>query len=125
MKERILNPIGLKIGDWVHDASGNPHIPNGAHLTARDWAKFGQWMLQGGEWNGKQIVRKDLLEELVKPSKANPGHGLAIWLNQPGGVGSGGDPRQTSKSDDKAGWIYRDGCPDLVGALGRARAACM
>jgi CubicO group peptidase (beta-lactamase class C family) len=116
LKERILNPIGVKIGDWAHDASGNPHIPNGAHFTAHDWAKFGQWMLQGGEWNGKQIVRKDLLEEGRKPSAANPGHGLALWLNQPGGVGV--TPRQKSKADDKGGFIYRDGCPDLAGALG-------
>ncbi|HUT93045.1 MAG TPA: serine hydrolase [Thermoguttaceae bacterium] len=116
LKERILNPIGVQIADWVHDSSGNPHIPNGAHLTARDWGKFGQWLLQGGQWNGKQIVQKDLLEECFKPCQANPGYGLTFWLNQPGGVGV--TPRQKSKSDDRGGFIYRDGCPDLAGALG-------
>ena len=25
--------------DWVRDPAGNPHMPNGAYLTARDWAK--------------------------------------------------------------------------------------
>jgi CubicO group peptidase (beta-lactamase class C family) len=121
LKQRILDPIGVKVGDWVHDASGNPHIPNGAHLTARNWAKYGQWLLQGGEWNGKQIVRKELLDELVKPSKANPGHGLALWLNQPGGQGGVGVAAQRSQLTDKAGWINRDGCRDLFAALGAGK----
>ena len=121
LKQRILDPIGAKPGNWVHDKSGNPHIPNGASFAARDWAKYGQWLLQGGEWNGKQIVRKERLEELVKPSKANPGHGLFLWLNRPGGVGHGGDPRQQSKPGDKAGWIYRGGCPALFAALGAGK----
>jgi CubicO group peptidase (beta-lactamase class C family) len=121
LKQRILNPIGVNVGDWVHDASGNPHIPNGAHLTARNWAKYGRWLLQGGEWNGKQIVRKDLLDELVKPSKANPGHGLALWLNQPGGQGAVGVAGQKSEPGDTAGWICRGGHSDLFAALGAGK----
>ena len=121
LKQRILDPIGVKVGDWVHDASGNPHIPNGAHLTARNWAKYGQWLLQGGEWNGKQIVAKELLDELVKPSKANPGHGLALWLNQPGGRGAVGVAGQRSDPGDKAGWIYRGDHSNLFAALGAGK----
>jgi CubicO group peptidase (beta-lactamase class C family) len=119
LKQRILDPIGVKTGEWVHDASGNPHIPNGAHLTAREWVKYGQWLLQGGEWEGKQIVRKDLLAELVKPSKTNPGHGLAFWLNRKGGRGS--HPLHAAPPDAEAGWIYHDGCPDLFAALGAGK----
>jgi CubicO group peptidase (beta-lactamase class C family) len=121
LKRRLLEPIGVEAGDWVHDASGNPHIPNGAHLTARDWAKFGQWLLQDGEWNGKQIVRRELLDELIKPSKSNPGHGLALWLNQPGGKGAVGVAGQRSEPGDKAGWIYRGGHRDLFAALGAGK----
>ncbi len=123
LKQRILDPIGVKLGDWVHDASGNPHIPNGAHLTASEWMKYGRWLLQDGEWTGKQIVRKDLLHELIKPSDANPGHGLAFWLNQPGGQGAVGVAAQRSEPGDKAGWIYRDGCPDLFAALGAGKCS--
>jgi CubicO group peptidase (beta-lactamase class C family) len=119
LQSRILDPIGVEVGDWMHDASGNPHIPNGASLTARNWVKYGQWLLQGGEWNGQQIVQ--LLDELVKPSKANPGHGLALWLNQPGGQGTVRLPGQRSAADDKAGWIYREGHRDLFAALGAGK----
>jgi len=121
LKQRILDPIGVRVGDWVHDASGNPHIPNGAHLTANNWVKYGQWLLQGGQWEDKQIVRRDLLEELAKPSKVNPGHGLALWLNQPGGQGAVGFAGQKSELDDKAGWILRGGHRDLFAALGAGK----
>lgn len=121
LKQRILDPIGVKVSDWVHDASGNPHIPNGAHLTARNWSKYGQWLLQGGEWDGKQIIAKELLDELVKPSEANPGHGLALWLNQPGGQGGVGVAAQKSEQGDEAGWIYRGGHAELFAALGAGK----
>jgi CubicO group peptidase (beta-lactamase class C family) len=119
LKQRILDPIGAKPGDWVRDASGNPHIPNGAHFTAREWMKYGQWLLQGGEWNGKQIVGKNLLDELVKPSKTNPGHGLAMWLNRP--EGQGAHRIHSAPAGVKGGWIYHDGYPDLFAALGAGK----
>ena len=66
-------------------------------------------------------MRKELLDELVKPSKANPGHGLALWLNQPGGQGRVGVAAQKSEPGDKAGWIYRGGHSDLFAALGAGK----
>jgi CubicO group peptidase (beta-lactamase class C family) len=119
LKQRILDPIGVEVGPWVHDACGNPHIPNGAYLTARNWARFGQWLLQSGEWSGKQVVRRDLLEELVGPSRANPGHGLALWLNQPGGHGA--SRLQSAPPGAPAGFIYHDGLPELFAALGAGK----
>jgi CubicO group peptidase (beta-lactamase class C family) len=41
MKRRVLDPIGLKPARWVKDEDGNIHLPNGAIMTAREWAKFG------------------------------------------------------------------------------------
>lgn len=121
LKRRIFDPIGIKVDleKWVHDASGNPHIPNGAYFTAREWIKYGQWLLDGGKHDGKQIVSKDLLDELVKPSKVNPGHGLAIWLNKPDG--QGGHSTHKTPSDAKAGFIYHDGHTDLFAAMGAGK----
>jgi hypothetical protein len=61
------------------------------------------------------------MEELTKPSAANPGHGLAIWLNRPGGQGAAGVAQQKSNPGDKAGWIYRDGHRDMFAALGAGK----
>jgi hypothetical protein len=119
LKSRILDPIGAKTGKWVHDASGNPHIPNGAHITARNWARFGQFVVQKGKWKGKQLVSAKPMEACLQPSKTNPGHGLALWLNRPGGVG--GTAFHKAPAGAKAGFIYPNGLTDLVGALGAGK----
>jgi CubicO group peptidase (beta-lactamase class C family) len=81
LKRRILNPIGLEVASWTHQR-GQPNMPSGAFLTSREWLKFGQFIYQGGKWNGKQIVSKRLLEECFVGTKANPNYGLTFWLNR-------------------------------------------
>ena len=121
LKARILDPIGVEIGDWVHDASGNPHIPNGAFLSARNWARYGQWLLQEGAWNGTQIVRPDLMRQLREPSEANPGHGLAIWLNRPMGYDPQDQRAGRPPAPGPGGFIYPDGHPDIFAAMGAGK----
>ncbi len=81
LDRRVLAPIGLEPGRWVRDAAGNPNLPGGAFLKAREWAKFGQLLRDEGRWNGRQVVRADLLRECTRPSPANPAYGLALWRN--------------------------------------------
>jgi CubicO group peptidase (beta-lactamase class C family) len=83
LKRRILTPIGLNVAFW-RMSDGNPLLPQGANLTAREWVKFGLFLKNGGKWNGKQIVAKKLLDELVVGSKANPSYGITFWLNENG-----------------------------------------
>jgi CubicO group peptidase (beta-lactamase class C family) len=52
LTKRILDPLGIHYTEWLRDSAGNPHVPNGAHLTARDWWRFGQFLLHSAE-NGK------------------------------------------------------------------------
>jgi CubicO group peptidase (beta-lactamase class C family) len=82
LKRRILDTIGLKVSRW-NEQAGQPNLPSGAFLTAREWAKFGILLQNGGRWNGRQIVAKKLLEELVIGSNANPNYGITFWLNRP------------------------------------------
>lgn len=119
LEDRILDPLGVSAAKWVHDESGNPHIPNGAWLIARDWAAYGQFLLQEGRWNGRQLVSAERMRALREPSQANPGHGLALWLNTPGGAAHlGNQPHIESVPGAPGGFIYPGGEPDLFGALG-------
>jgi CubicO group peptidase (beta-lactamase class C family) len=81
LKRRIFQPINLNVANWTHQL-GQPNIPSGAFLTAREWAKFGQFLKNGGKWNGRQIVSKKLLQELFVGSNTNPNYGLTFWLNR-------------------------------------------
>ena len=81
---RILDPIGLKPSRWVKDVDGNIHLPNGAIMTAREWAKFGLLIQHQGKWQDRQIVPAKLLQECFVGAGANPYYGLTFWLGSIG-----------------------------------------
>lgn len=81
LKRRLLDPSGLKPSFWRKDADGNPNLPSGALLTAREWAKFGLFVLNKGAWDGKQLVSEKLLAECFHGTQAHPAYGLTFWLN--------------------------------------------
>lgn len=119
LTERIFEPIGLEFEEWCTDDCGNPHLPNGAVLNAENWMKFGQLLLQEGEWEGEQLIPANLMRDLREPSEVNPGHGLFLWLNTPGGASYVGEQINFSSDPDwPGGFIYHFGEPDLFGAMG-------
>lgn len=83
LQRRVLDPIGVKVADWERDSAGNPGMAAGAWMTARDWATFGQFLLQEGEWEGQQIIPAALLRECFVGTKANLAYGLTFWINPP------------------------------------------
>lgn len=100
---RIFEPIGLKVGRIGRDKAGRPNLPGGCMLTAREWAKFGQLVLQNGSWKQadgsmKNLLKPDLLEQCFVPSAANPSYGLTWWLRNSGEEGDtgGATPRGES-----------------------------
>ncbi len=120
LETRLFEPLGITYADWCFDASGNPHLPNGATLTAHDWARWGQFLLdEGATPGGTQLVSANLMRALREPSTPNPGHGMTLWLNTPGGASYVGlAPNDTSDPRWPGGFIYQNGAPDLFGALG-------
>lgn len=99
MHARVLDPIGLKVSWFGRDAKGNPNLPGGCMLVAREWAKFGQLVLQNGSWKQadgtmKSIVDSRTLAECFKPSPANPTYGLTWWLRN-----GQGDPESSLIAD--------------------------
>jgi CubicO group peptidase (beta-lactamase class C family) len=81
VKRRILDPVGIKTGFWRGAAQGQPQLPSGAYLAAREWAKFGEFIRKGGEWDGVQVLPRDAVEGMFRGTDANPAYGLTWWLN--------------------------------------------
>ncbi len=128
LKRRILNPIGMKVQFWRMDSNGNPFLPQGAFLTAREWVKFGLFIKNGGKWNGKQLVPEKLLKECFIGTKANPSYGLTFWLNANGGQNSRGQQqngilnnRRGDVDDISENGIQPEGPKDLVMAAGAGK----
>jgi CubicO group peptidase (beta-lactamase class C family) len=85
LTRRIFAPLNIEPTAWRRGADGMPHMPSGAGLTARDWARFGWFVLQGGEGRVDQAA----LRECFNGSRANPGYGLSFWLLRSGLVAPG------------------------------------
>jgi CubicO group peptidase (beta-lactamase class C family) len=119
LETEIFDKIGLEYAEWVHDPSGNPHIPNGCYITPRNWAKFGQFMLQKGQWQGSQIIESRLMEELFEADGPNLGHGKFCWLNNLNGTGAA--PNQIAPAGSQGGFIYHDGYTEIIGGLGAGK----
>lgn len=84
LQHRVLDPAGARVGQWRTGPDGHPLMPQGAALTARDWAQFGQFILSGGPGLDAQTLAANF-----EGSRANPGYGLGWWLLRPGLVPPG------------------------------------
>ena len=81
LRRRLLEPLGLTVAHWRKDADGQPNLPSGALLTAREWAKFGLFVLNRGQHEGQPLVAEKLLAECFHGTRAHPSYGLTFWLN--------------------------------------------
>lgn len=73
LQERILDPIGMRIGKWRTLADGTRPLPTGAFVSAHEWLKYGRFV---SEHRGE-------FEECFRGSAANPRYGLGWWLGTP------------------------------------------
>jgi len=66
-QEHLFSPIDAEVGDdWIRDRDGHYIGLAGMHVTARDMAKFGLLYLNDGEYEGKQVVSADWVEESLQ-----------------------------------------------------------
>lgn len=80
LRTRVLDPIGMSWSGWRRTADGDAMLDQGAILTAREWAKYGEFVRAGGRVNGKPVVDPAAFASLFKGSAANPAYGVTWWL---------------------------------------------
>lgn len=69
IEDRIMAPLGLeKDGAYITDGDGVAFVLGGLNFTARDYARFGQMILNGGVWRGDRIVSESWLAEATTAS---------------------------------------------------------
>ena len=56
---KLLAPMAISDIEVFLTPTGLPDVGRGLFLTTRDMAKFGQLYLDGGRWNGQQLVSED------------------------------------------------------------------
>ncbi len=83
--EALFGPLGMSSAVLEADASGTLVGSSYLYATARDWARFGQFLLQDGSWNGEQILPEGFAEWMRDPAPASDGnYGRGqLWLHGP------------------------------------------
>lgn len=83
--ELVFRPLGMSSAVLEPDAAGDLVCSSYLWATPRDWARFGLWALQGGEWDGEQLVDDDWMDyaTTVRDIEGEPvGHAAHWWVNE-------------------------------------------
>ena len=125
LRERIMRPIGASESwrwegystSWITlDGVRMQSVPGGGHwgggmvISARDHATFGQFVLQNGAWDGKQILPVDWMQRSLVPTPTLGNYGFLWWLNR----GSAANPKLPANAYSAQGaggnylWISPD-----------------
>ena len=85
MSEKLIAPLGLERDPlYLTDGVGVAFVLGGLNITTRDYARFGQMILQNGMWQGQQIVPAKWITASTMPSaRTEPGeigYGYQWWI---------------------------------------------
>lgn len=82
LRTRLFEPIGMRSMLPEFDASGTLIGGSLIHGTARDWARFGEFLRNRGAVAGAQLVPRQWIDFMVTPSPREAQYGAQIWLNR-------------------------------------------
>ncbi|MBB4063532.1 serine hydrolase domain-containing protein [Gellertiella hungarica] len=84
-QKALFAPLGMTSAVLETDVTGT--LVGGSYLyaTARDWARFGQFLLQDGVWNGTRLLSEEYMQAVRTPSRASGGlySGAQTWIAGP------------------------------------------
>lgn len=83
LQARLFEPLGMTGMVPEFDASGTLVGGSLMHATARDFARFGEFLRNKGSVGGAQLVPRQWVEAMVTPSPKSPHYGFQTWLNRP------------------------------------------
>ncbi|MDX1507955.1 MAG: serine hydrolase, partial [Woeseiaceae bacterium] len=87
-EQRFFGAMGISRLRWEYQADGLPLATGGLWLRGRDAAKIGQLFLDGGSWQGQQVVPADWVEQsltqVISPGSGR-GYGFLWWTQQRSG----------------------------------------
>lgn len=114
LEARLFGPLGMTSMVPEFDASGTLIGGSLIHGTARDWARFGEFLRRKGRGpGGEQLLPRSWVDAMVSPSPKSPQYGLQTWLNR--------EYREAGSGEDHP--LFPDRAPQslfsLIGHMGQ------
>lgn len=85
LRTRLFAPLAMESMVPEYDASGTLIGGSLIHGSARDWARFGDFLRNKGSYRGSQLIPRRWIEFMTTPSPRSPHYGGQTWLNRPTG----------------------------------------
>ncbi len=82
LQGRLFDPLGMTSAFAEYDRSGTMLGGSMIHATARDWAKFGEFLRNNGTVRSAQLLPTSWTRFMKTPSKGDAAYGGQIWLNK-------------------------------------------
>lgn len=79
---RLVEPLGMTSLTPEFDAKGTMIGGSIMHATARDYARFGEFLRNDGVVNGQRLLPESWMRFMLTPSAKDGGYGGHIWLNR-------------------------------------------
>ena len=85
-REALFGPLGMTSAVLEADASGTLVGSSYLYATARDWARFGEFLRNGGAWAGQRILPQGFVGWMREAAPASGGQYARgqLWLRGPG-----------------------------------------
>ncbi len=94
LEPRLFKPLGIDYPFWEADRNGVEAGGWGLYIKTEDLAKLTLCYLQGGKWNGEQVIPEEWAKEATKKQIGNDynrpgtdssfGYGYCFWKNSIG-----------------------------------------
>lgn len=94
-QRQLFAPLGMSSAVLEADARGNLVGSSYMYATVQDWARFGQFLLQDGVWQGKRLLPEgyvDGMRQVVPASGGQYGQGQVWRWGPSGATPEGQDP---------------------------------
>jgi CubicO group peptidase (beta-lactamase class C family) len=82
IRGRLIEPLGMTSLTPEFDAKGTMIGGSIMHATARDYAKFGEFLRNHGVAGGQRLLPETWMRFMLTPSANDAGYGGHIWLNR-------------------------------------------
>jgi CubicO group peptidase (beta-lactamase class C family) len=98
LRPRLLDPLGIGPTTWRYDRTGRELGFSGLYAATDAIARLGQLHLQGGRWEGRQLLPASWVAEATRRHIDNPrmpapdwhqGYGFQFWMSRHGYRGDG------------------------------------
>lgn len=102
LQARLFGPLAMDSMVLEFDRHGTLIGGSLIHGTARDWAKFGEFLRHKGSFRGSQIVPRKWIEFMTRESPRADDYGAQTWLNH----------RNPERGEDQV--LFPDRGPDTM-----------